>query len=43
MGGIVARPNGSRADVTLFNKKSYEGLLPLAVGLMPGCGFYCKY
>ena len=39
MGGIVARPNGSRADVTFFNKKSYEWLLPIAVGFMPGCGY----
>ena len=42
MGGILARPNGSRADVTPFNKKSFEGLLPQYLGLMLFDGFYYK-
>ena len=34
MGSIVARPNGSRADVTPLYKNSYERLLSTSMGLI---------
>jgi len=34
MGIILARPNGSRADVAPLYKNSYERLLPTSVGLV---------
>jgi len=43
MGSIVARPNGSRADVTPLYKNSYERLLPLSrLGSKPCSITSCK-